>query len=228
MASTELVIFDCDGVLVDSEPIAHRVLIEKLAEIGVAFTLEEAIATFLGRSVSAGMDVIEARLGGPAPDDFIPAYRAALREALLAEVEVVPGVVEVLDALEAPACVASNSGHDVIRAELGRVGLLERFDGRIFSAADVSRSKPAPDLFLHAARTMGVPPDRCTVVEDTAVGVRAAVAAGMTVFGYAGMTPPEALESAGARVFRRMDELPALLDGAMRKAADPASGGGSA
>jgi HAD superfamily hydrolase (TIGR01509 family) len=218
--SPGLVVFDCDGVLVDSEPIAHRVLVEALEDLGVAFTYEEAVATFLGRSVRAGLPVIEARLGGPVPDDFVPGYKAALRAALVAEVEAVPGVVDVLDGLAVPTCVASNSGHDVIRAELGRVGLLERFEGRIFSAADVARGKPAPDLFLHAARAMGTPPARCAVVEDTAVGVRAAVAAGMTVFAYAGMTPADTLEAAGARAFHRMEELPALLDGAMRSAAD--------
>ena len=206
------VIFDCDGVLVDSEPLSNRILAEELTAIGLPTTTEESVRDFMGRSFAAGVALIEERLGHPVPPDFAAGYHARLFEAFERELEPVPGVVEVLDGLELPCCVASSGDHVRIRRALRSAGLLERFEGRIFSADDVEHGKPAPDLFLHAALEMGFEPARCAVVEDSPAGVRAGRAAGMTVLGYAAMTDPAELARAGAHdTFGDMRELPRLL-----------------
>ena len=209
-----LVIFDCDGVLVDSEPIANRVFAKMLGTIGLPMTVDETIATFVGRSMASCLALIAERRGAPVPAGFEEALQARTYDAFAAELGPVPGIAEALDALDAsgiPTCVASSGSHDKMRRTLGLTGLLDRFDGRLFSATEVARGKPAPDLFLHAASRMGVAPARCAVVEDTPLGVAGAVAAGMMVFGYAGTTTPAALAAAGARVFTTMRALPALL-----------------
>ncbi|MDP9383843.1 MAG: HAD family hydrolase [Actinomycetota bacterium] len=212
MSVPDLVIFDCDGVLVDSEPIANRILAAHLTAIGVPTTLEESMDRYMGGSLAAVVADVERRLGRPAPDDLLPRYRADCYAAFESELEAVEGIEAALDALgDARTCVASSGEHERIRRTLGRTGLLHRFEGRIFSATDVARGKPAPDLFLHAAARMGADPARCAVVEDSPVGVAAALAAGMRVLGYAGRTPPERLAGDGVRVFRAMGELPALL-----------------
>jgi HAD superfamily hydrolase (TIGR01509 family) len=211
MASFELVIFDCDGVLVDSEPLSNRILAERLTAIGLPTTVEDAIRDYMGRSWKSDVELIESRLGRPLPEGFSDAYHAEVIAAFERELEPVAGIVAALDAIELPWCVASSSAHPRIRASLTATGLLDRFEGRIFSATDVEHGKPAPDLFLLAARTMGVAPERCVVVEDAPAGVQAARAAGMAVLGYAGLTDAALLE--GARVFTSMDELPALISG---------------
>ena len=218
----ELVIFDCDGVLVDSEPLANRVLAERLTAIGLPTTFERSVRDFMGRSWAANVAVIEERLGGPIPADFADGYFDELYGRFATELEPVAGIHAALDAIELPSCVASSSAHDKIRRSLELTGLIERFEGRIFSATDVERGKPAPDLFLHAASTMGVAPEHCVVVEDAPAGARAGRAAGMTVLGYAGLTDAAVLRAEGARVFASMDELPGLVsDCAPRSAAAP-------
>lgn len=209
-----LVIFDCDGVLVDSEPIANRVLLDIVAELGLPMGADECSRTFLGRSAPACCAIIEERLGRALNDRFLGEWEQRLHEAFRREVAAVHGVVEVLDQLRMPFCVASSGSHARMGVTLGTAGLLARFHGRIFSGADVGRGKPFPDVFLHAAARMHVSPERCAVTEDTVVGIRAGVAAGMTVFGFAGAghTDPRELRQAGARTFRDMLELPALLD----------------
>jgi HAD superfamily hydrolase (TIGR01509 family) len=209
-----LVILDCDGVLVDSEPISNRILAEQLTALGVPTTPEESIDRYMGGSLAAVLADVERRLGRPAPDTLIPGYRAACYAAFESELEAVPGIEAALDALgDLPTCVASSGEHEKIRRTLGRIGLLPRFEGRIFSATEVPRGKPAPDLFAHAAARMGVEPGRCVVVEDSPVGVAAGVAAGMAVLGYAGRTPAGRLARDGVRVFTAMEQLPGLLDG---------------
>jgi HAD superfamily hydrolase (TIGR01509 family) len=207
----ELVIFDCDGVLVDSERIAVRVDAVVLGRLGWELTEVEIIERFMGRSEAYMVGEIEAQLGRPLAagwdDEFMPLYR----EALAAELEPVDGVVEALDAIAAPTCVASSSTHERLRFTLGLTGLLERFDGRIFSSADVANGKPAPDLFLHAARQMGFDPGRTAVVEDSVPGVQAARAAGMRALAFAGDTDADALAAAGGEIFDDMAQLPALL-----------------
>ncbi|MBP1473578.1 HAD family hydrolase [Frateuria sp. MAH-13] len=208
-----VVIFDCDGVLVDSEPIANRVFARMLAEQGLVFDARQMDELFLGRTMAHCLALVADRLGHALPDDFEARHDRHLFDALAAELAPVPGVVQVLDGLALPFCVASNGGPDKVRLSLERVGLLPRFEGRLFSAAEVARGKPAPDLFLHAARAMGVAPAACVVVEDSPAGVAGGVAAGMTVLGFAAHTPVARLRDAGAhRIFTAMSQLPALLD----------------
>jgi HAD superfamily hydrolase (TIGR01509 family) len=207
----ELVIFDCDGVLVDSERLANRVLAALLTEIGLPTSVEQSITSYMGRSMPACLELIESRLGTPVPAGFVETYYARLFEAFECDLRPVPGVVEALDAITATTCVASSGSHERIGRALRRTGLLDRFGDRIFSAEDVARPKPFPDLFVHAAATLGCEPSACIVVEDSPAGVAAGVAAGMRVLGYADLVPGEALEAAGATVFSDMAALTGLL-----------------
>jgi len=209
----ELVIFDCDGVLVDSELLSNRVLAQTLAEIGLPMSLEETIATFMGHSMAACVAIIEERTSRPIPSNFVANFRDRTFDVFRRELRPVQGIESVLDAIDLPFCVASSGPPEKIQLTLSITGLLPRFAGRIFSAVEVTRGKPHPDLFLHAAHKMGVAPPACVVVEDSVRGVQAAVAAGMRVFGYADLTDADTLAAAGARVFRSMAELPALLSG---------------
>jgi HAD superfamily hydrolase (TIGR01509 family) len=210
----ELVIFDCDGVLVDSERIAVRVEAEFLAELGWPLTEAEIVERFMGRTAEYMDEAIEARLGSRLPGDWKDQFQRRYREAYAADLRPVDGILEVLDQLTVPTCVASSGSHDKLRLTLGHTGLHGRFEGRIFSGYEVANGKPAPDLFLHAASRMGVDPAGCAVVEDSRWGVEAARAAGMRAFGYAGgLTPPDFLEGHGTVVFEDMRDLPALLAG---------------
>lgn len=209
---TRLVIFDCDGVLVDSEPIAVRIDVEMLAEVGVTMTEEEVIERYVGRSPGVMVAETEARLGRRLPEGWFERGEARIREAYATELQPVPGVVDALGAMEGPVCVASSSGHDSLRYKLELTGLYERFAGHIFSAAEVVNGKPAPDLFLHAASRMGFAPAECVVVEDSRYGVQAARAAGMDVLGFAGgVTGPDVLAGPRTVVFDDMHKLPELL-----------------
>jgi HAD superfamily hydrolase (TIGR01509 family) len=214
MRPWDLAIFDCDGVLVDSEPISNRIFTEMLNEIGLRTTHEETMRDFVGRSMASCMAIVAERLGRPAPDEFVATMQARTFAAFRDGLHAVPHVGAALDALDAagiPTCVASSGEHEKMRTTLGITGLLPRVDGRLFSATEVPRGKPHPDLFLHAARRMGAEPSRCAVVEDSPVGVRAAVAAGMTVLGFATRGQGDALAAAGAVVFDDMRALPRLL-----------------
>jgi HAD superfamily hydrolase (TIGR01509 family) len=207
-----LVIFDCDGVLVDSERIAIRVSSAGLTDLGWPISEAEVIERFLGRSDEYISAEVAKRLGAQVARDWAGEFQRRYREAFARELRPVDGVVGALDAISTRTCVASSGTHEKIRHSLGLVGLLERFDGRIFSVSDVSRGKPAPDLFLHAASVMKVTPAQCAVVEDSPSGVEAARAAGMRVFGYAGgVTAPGRLEGRGTVVFSDMRDLPSLL-----------------
>jgi len=210
-AALELVIFDCDGVLVDSEPISNRVLAAALSEAGLPTTQESSMRDYMGRSWSACVEIFEARLGRALPGAFEASFMSQLETALRAELQAVPGIHDALARIATPSCIASSGRPEKMRITLGMTGLWERFEGRIFSAADVARAKPFPDLFLHAAERMGATPARCIVVEDSPRGVEAGVAAGMRVLGYAGRTDARALEVAGAEVFADMRELPERL-----------------
>jgi HAD superfamily hydrolase (TIGR01509 family) len=209
----DLVIFDCDGVLVDSEPIANRVLSERLATLGLRMSPDEVMGAFISRTRQGCLERAAALLGGPLPRSFAEEWDAALFQAFDAELRPVAGIGELLDGLAVPYCVASNSSRERMQVALAAAGLLARFTGRMFSAAEVARPKPAPDLFLHAARAMGVAPARCAVIEDTPTGVRAAAAAGMRVFAYAGAAHADvgALRAAGGSVFADMRLLAGLL-----------------
>jgi HAD superfamily hydrolase (TIGR01509 family) len=211
--SFDLVIFDNDGVLVDSEWHANGILAALLTESGLPCTREQSIAEYLGTSMASVRERVECALGRPLPADFEARYHERLFEVFRTELTAVPGVEHALGQIRTPACVASSGTHERIRLALTTTGLYDRFAGRIFSAQDVPRGKPEPDLFLHAAATLGVRPERCAVVEDSPLGVEAANRAGMTAFGFARVTPPARLQEAKGGVFTAMDELPALLHG---------------
>jgi HAD superfamily hydrolase (TIGR01509 family) len=217
-AVIDLVIFDCDGVLVDSEPIAARVGAAVLADLGWRVTPEELIRRFAGCTDDYWRDSIESELGRSLDDDWEAPYRSWYEDAFEAELHAVPGVVDVLESITMPFCVASNGSHEKIRTNLRRVGLLGAFEGRIFSAQDVPQGKPAPDLFLHAARTMRVPPARCAVIEDSPTGLAAARAAGMQCFAYAtGLIPVARLTGPATSVFDDMHQLPKLVGSLPRR-----------
>lgn len=207
----DLVIFDCDGVLVDSEPVANRVFTESLRAIGLEIGHDEAGATFIGLSMARCVEIIEERLGRPVPEGFVNRLQARTYAAFRAGLQPVKGVERALERIDLPVCVASSGEHEKMRLTLGLTGLLARFEGRLFSATEVERGKPHPDLFLLAARSLGARPARCVVVEDSAPGVLAARVAGMTALGYAGGSDGKPLAAAGARLFHAMEELPDLL-----------------
>jgi beta-phosphoglucomutase-like phosphatase (HAD superfamily) len=217
----DLVIFDCDGVLVDSERLAVRTEAAILSGLGWPLTEADIVERFVGRSAAYMHGEIERHVGRSV--DWEAEFEVRYREVFERELVPVPGVVEALDVVEAAAeggrlgiaiCVASSGSHDKMRFTLGVTGFLERFQGRIFSVDEVEHGKPAPDVFLHAASTMGVPPSRCAVVEDSVSGVTAGVAAGMTVFAFAGgVTGAEKLAIGSAVVFDDMRALPDLLLG---------------
>lgn len=198
--------------MVDSERIAARVQVTLGAELGWPLTEDEVVDRFIGRSHAAIREQVAARLGEDTAATWSERFEQLHREAVDSNLAPVEGLPEALDALTLPTCIASSGSHDKMRHTLGRTGLYERFAGRIFSTTEVSHGKPAPDLFLHAARQMGVDPAACVVVEDSQPGVRAARAAGMRSFGYAGgLTPAERLEGLDTVVFYDMRKLPTLI-----------------
>jgi HAD superfamily hydrolase (TIGR01509 family) len=208
----ELVIFDCDGVLVDSERLAVKVDVKVFTRLGWVMTEAEVVERFVGLSDATIRRAIEAHIGRRLADDWEQEFQHLYRTAFAAELTAVDGVGEALDGITAHTCVASSGSHEKMRFTLGLTGLLARFEGRMFSVTEVERGKPAPDLFLHAAARMGVAPSACAVVEDSRFGIEAAHAAGMRAFGYAGgLTPAPRLAVSGKVVFRDMRELPRLL-----------------
>ncbi|MER7753938.1 HAD family hydrolase [Kitasatospora sp. NPDC097643] len=214
----KLVIFDCDGVLVDSEVIATRVQVRLGAELGWPVTEAEVIERFIGRSQASIEELLVGQVGPEKTAIWWKRFEELHAEAVDAGLTPVDGLPEALAALTVPTCVASSGSHEKMRHTLGRTGLYDHFAGRIFSATEVERGKPAPDLFLHAARTMGVHPSACLVVEDSRPGVEAARAAGMRSLGYAGgLTPAERLVGPGTCVFDDMRRLPELIAGGGRE-----------
>jgi HAD superfamily hydrolase (TIGR01509 family) len=210
----DLVIFDNDGVLVDSEPISNTLLAGYLTELGHPTSYEESVRDYMGSAMHRIHELVEERSGQRLPAEFDEIFHARVFAAFQAELEAVPGVEEVLKRLSqggVPYCVASSGSHERIRVGHRKTGLDAWFrDEIVFSAEDVGRGKPSPDLFLHAAARMGVSPERCVVVEDSRLGVQAALAAGMDVYGFTAMTPEEKLSGA-VGFFRGMEELPAIL-----------------
>ncbi|WP_028347834.1 HAD family hydrolase [Bradyrhizobium murdochi] len=214
----DLVIFDCDGVLVDSEVISCRAHAEILSRHGYPITSEQVFHRFLGRSARQANLEVEAELGRALPDDFHLQLRNELYRTFEADLEAIPHIHSALDAITQPVCVASSGSHQRMRISLGRTRLYDRFAPNIFSASQVSNGKPAPDLFLFAAGQMNVVPERCVVIEDSVPGVTGGRAAGMTVLGFHGGSHcqpgyAEMLRSAGAiATFDDMRQLPGLIE----------------
>ena len=211
----DLVIFDCDGVLVDSERLTVDVEARVLTELGWPITSDEVVERFVGRSSASMLAEVARHLGAELTEQFDAISTIEIRTAFETRLEAVEGIAHLLDAIDAagvPTCVASSGSHDKMRATLGITGLWHRFDGRIFSADEVAHGKPAPDLFVHAAAQMDVDPAGCAVVEDSPFGVQAAIAAGMTAYGFTGgLAADGALAAAGAIPFARMIDLVDLL-----------------
>ncbi|MET9901991.1 HAD family hydrolase [Streptomyces sp. NPDC006446] len=210
----DLIIFDNDGVLVDSEPISNTLLAAYLTELGHPTSYEDSLRDYMGSAMHRIHDMVLERTGQRLPDDFDDVFHARVFAAFERELKPVPGAGQVLEKLAAdgvPYCVASSGSHERIRVGHRTTGLDRWFDDeRIFSSQDVGRGKPAPDLFLHAAERMGVRPEKCAVVEDSPLGVRAADAAGMDVYGFTAMTPADRLVGA-TQLFSDMGELADLL-----------------
>jgi len=214
----DLVIFDCDGVLVDSEVISCRTHAQMLTRHGYPISTEQVHDRFLGRSAREARLEIERELGRALPDDLDIQLRAELHRAFAESLQAIPGIAQALDGISQAVCVASSGSPERIRTSLTLVGLYDRFVPNVFSAAQVKNGKPAPDLFLFAAEQMKVPPARCLVVEDSVPGVRAARAADMAVLGFHGgshcrPSTAAALRGAGATAtVDDMRQLPALID----------------
>jgi len=214
-SAPQAVLFDCDGVLVDSEPITNAVLCEMLNELGLDFDLERTIRTFMGKSVKDEMVAIEGMTGRPLASDWHPQFVLRRDAALAVKIRAVPGAPEVVArvaALGIPYAVASGADCAKMRLTLGTCGLLPYFEGRMFGADMVARAKPAPDVYELALRTLGVAPSQAVVIEDTPTGTRAGVAAGATVYGFTTLNTAATLVKAGASLtFERMEQLPELL-----------------
>jgi HAD superfamily hydrolase (TIGR01509 family) len=212
MARFDLVIFDCDGVVVDSERVSHDVFGAFMRSLGAHLTDAEMQERFLGRRLAECLAFVEELTGRPVSADALERYKAERDRLLREQVLPIEGIREVLEGLTIPYCIASSGDHDKMRITLGTTGLLALFEGRLFSATEVPNGKPAPDVFLFAAERMGAAPARTVVIEDSVNGVLAGCAAGMSVFGFAGLVPAAKLAAAGAAVvFTHMRELPALL-----------------
>jgi HAD superfamily hydrolase (TIGR01509 family) len=213
MTDPDLIIFDCDGVLVDSEVLSCRCLSEVLAGYGISLGLDQALDLFLGRSMTAVLDHYKT-IGRLDPAQFSAELRAGVRAAFLSALCPIEGVSSVLEGLHTPHCVASSSDVDRVSFSLSLTGLASHFDGRLYTSQMVERGKPAPDLFLHAAERMQADPSRTLVIEDSISGVRAGKAAGMTVWGFVGGSHYQSRDGkailceAGAdRVFGRMADF---------------------
>jgi HAD superfamily hydrolase (TIGR01509 family) len=225
-----LIIFDCDGVLVDSEIIAHQLLAQMMTDLGHPMTTAESVQKFAGRSLADTLPLIEAILGRRVPDHIGQSYGALLLERLRRDLKPINGAKEAIAKIAYSRCVASSSSLERIHSSLEVTGLASLFGSNVFSASQVARGKPAPDLYLFAARMMAVSPENCIVVEDSALGVRAGRAAGMRVIGFVGgahtsSDAAEHLAAVGAYpVISSMAELPATIEKFMPSVERPHGG----
>ncbi len=223
-----LVVFDCDGVLIDSERLNVQVTVRSIQQLGWAVTTAEVIDRYVGRSEADQLADIAAHIGRPVPAEWIDQWREAIRTAYRCELAAVPGVVDALDGLAArgyAVCVASSATHAALDRNLGHCGLLRFFPtGAIFSSEDVAHGKPAPDIFVLAASRMGFAPEHCVVVEDSQHGIAAARAAGMPVVGYAGGVTPSSHLVAADLLLADLSELPAVVPQLVRSAPGPDAG----
>ncbi|MAP36815.1 MAG: HAD family hydrolase [Chloroflexi bacterium] len=209
----KLIIFDCDGVLVDSEPIANKVLAKLLSEIGIPTTYEQSLGIFLGKSWKDSLIVINELLGKKPPPDLYEIYMDRMFKEFEDHLRPIQGIEQVLQSINANYCVASSGPHQKIRKTLGVTGLLPLFEGKIFSSTDVGKGKPEPDLFLHACSMMGYTPQQTIVIEDSLAGIQAARSAGMRVFVYRPSSNEKYQKDNNEVItFRSMNTLSELID----------------
>lgn len=207
----DLVIFDCDGVLVETEPLATQLFVQMFAEYGFQLSYEECLRKFAGAVISKRLEVTAQALNWTPPADFLSIFDQRIIPLTERELKTVPNIHALIESLSVPICVASNGSRDEITLRLKLAHLTQRFGSAIFSGLEVPHPKPAPDVFLAAAKAFNISPARCIVIEDSTLGVTAAVRAGMKVYGHAAVTSSEALREAGAIPFANMLELKTLL-----------------
>lgn len=205
------IIFDCDGVLVDSEATSTGVIVDIAKDHGVDLDLEYAINEFAGQSLSYCLGYIQERSKVPLPSNIISVFRERTFKAFQSDLKPIPGIRDLLSRLSCSVCVASNAPVNKIEFNLGLLNMLDYFNGNLFSAYQINKWKPEPDLFLYAAEKMGFLPEDCVVIEDSVTGVKAAKAGGFEVFGYASERSAKKLKEAGAVVFYDMNVLDELL-----------------
>lgn len=207
----DLVIFDCDGVLVETEPLATQLFVQMFAEYGFQLSYEECLRKFAGAVISKRLEVTAQALNWTPPADFLSIFDQRIIPLTERELKTVPHIHALIESLSVPICVASNGSRDEITLRLKLAHLTQHFGSAIFSGVEVPHPKPAPDVFLAAAKAFNISPARCIVIEDSTLGVTAAVRAGMKVYGHAAVTPSAALREAGAIPFANMLELKTLL-----------------
>ncbi len=212
MGKYKCIIFDCDGVLIDSESIAIGVLVDMANDLGAQMNFKESLISLKGKSLNSCMNLIAERIGKPLPEDFEPKYRINTFEAFRESIQPIEGIKEVIENLEVPFCVASSGPENKIRLNLEITGLLPFFEGNIFSCYAIKKWKPEPDIFLWAAGTMGFQPNECLVIEDSVSGVKAARSGGFDVFGYTEHDYKNELERDATKTFDKMSGLLELLE----------------
>lgn len=205
------IIFDCDGVLVDSESISAKIFQEMAAELGFEMDFETAVEQFAGASMNDNIQFVANNISGEVPVDFEKEFRKRTYEAFKTDIKPIPGVKELLNKVNVPICVASSGPVAKIELNLTVTGLINKFKGRIFSCYDINSWKPEPEIYMHAAKEMGFTPDDCVVIEDSASGIRAGVAGGFKVFALANETKKQKFEQLGASVFESMKDLKSIL-----------------
>ena len=203
----KLIIFDCDGVLVDSETITNQVLVDYVNEFGVGISLEKALELFQGGALADWVHYVKAEHGIDLPPEFQTNFRRRMKVAFEKDLKVIPGVLELIESLDCPICIASNGPLEKMETTLKVTGLNKYFNDNIFSAYQINKWKPDPSLFLYAAEKMGVEPKNCTVIEDSPRGAEAATKAGMKVYGYDVYGKTQALIDNQAVLFTNMADL---------------------
>jgi HAD superfamily hydrolase (TIGR01509 family) len=211
MTNIKCILFDCDGVLVDSEAIGNQILLNMAAKYGLKISLNEAYKKFNGRSLKDCFQQIEQLINQPLPENFEIAYRKKSFEAFATQIKPVKGVLKFLNSLTIPYCVASSGPVEKIQLTLKTAGLIDKFENKIFSSYQINSWKPDPGIFLHAAQEMGFSVNECIVIEDSIAGIIAAKRGGFKVFGIANETNSKELENEGAIIFYTFEELATLL-----------------
>tara|TARA_B100001113_G_C20953479_1_gene554205 strand:+ start:195 stop:836 length:642 start_codon:yes stop_codon:yes gene_type:complete len=211
LKKVKCIIFDCDGTLVDSEPLTNKVIAEMAGELGITMTWEEATKLWGGKTIDAVVYGMKEMSGNDLPDDWVPRLVQNVSNAYKHDLVPMDGISEVLDSLTIPTCVASNGRPGHVENSLKITGLYKYFKDKVYTASEVAHPKPAPDLFLYAVDKMDFPKEECVVIEDSIPGVTAAVRAGIRVLGLVKMSSEKELEEAGAEPFTNMRELPKLL-----------------